>query len=889
LSFNLGTYDHTKTIVIDPIVRVFATYYGGMDYDEINSVAVDNLDNIYIVGITDSGTGIATSGSFLPSNAISGDSEKMFFAKFNSCGVREWGTYYDGNVYGDNIAVDNCGDIVIVGSTHIQDNTTITTPNSHQPNYAGGIFDGFVTKFSSNGERKWGTYYGGQGNDFILGVTIDKNGNIAVIGRTYQSNSGIATPGAHQTTLAGSTDAFFAKFDASGKRLWGTYYGGDLAEYGHDITTDTSGNIIGVGQTRSTNNIATIGAHQEIISPNSLDPNGQAFYDIYLVKFNTDGVRQWGTYYGGTEEDEALGIATEINGNILIAGSTRSASGIATADTYQPFLAGVPPPLFTTQGFNGLIAKFKANGTMLWGTYYALNSATATTHLRSIAVDDDGVIFVAGTTNSVGNFFATADGFKTSHLNSDLDVIFATFKPSGSSRLYGSYYGGSADDYKSCLAIATNTLVIGGRTNTFDDPVNDISTPGSHQDQMSSPSDGFLVKFFSPIVKTNNFNFISNNFVTTSVCQSSAISVPYSVGSVFNAGNVFTVQLSDANGSFANPVVIGTLNSNVSGIINANIPINIPSGNGYKIRIVSSNPIAINCLDASVTIGIGPNTISSLASIAGCGSFNPNMITGSTPTFGGNGIYTYQWQLLNANSNNLWVDIPGATTKDYDPPSITETTLYRRNVSSNGCTVSSNQIKYVVNPTIANNLLNAVNLSFCSGANPPVLVGNIPTGGTGTYTYQWESSLNNVNWINASGISNTKDYDPPALNQTTYYRRKVMSGSCSNISNTVKITIILCVSSPEILGEDTFIENNFSLQPNPTNSNILLETQLSDNTSVDLKIINELGEILYTYSENHDAGTFRKTIDVSSFVPGIYLVNLKTAENIFTEKLMISK
>ena len=91
--------------------------------------------------------------------------------------------------------------------------------------------------------------------------------------------------------MRGSSDAFLVKFNSSGVRQWGTYYGGTGYDYSFSCATDASGNIYLSGYTRSTSGIATTGAHQTTLGRG---------YDAFLVKFNSSGVRQWGTYYGGT-------------------------------------------------------------------------------------------------------------------------------------------------------------------------------------------------------------------------------------------------------------------------------------------------------------------------------------------------------------------------------------------------------------------------------------------------------------------------------------------------------------------------------------------------------------------------------------------------------------
>jgi hypothetical protein len=70
----------------------------------------------------------------------------------------------------------------------------------------------------------------------------------------------------------------------------------------------------------------------------------------------------------------------------------------------------------------------------------------------------------------------------------------------------------------------------------------------------------------------------------------SSVSVPFTVTGAFPAGNIFTAQLSDANGSFSSPTSIGTLSGTGSGAITGTIP-SVAAGTGYRIRVVSSNPV----------------------------------------------------------------------------------------------------------------------------------------------------------------------------------------------------------------------------------------------------------------------------------------------------------
>jgi hypothetical protein len=103
-------------------------------------------------------------------------------------------------------------------------------------------------------------------------------------------------------------------------RLWGTYYGGSEDDHGRSCATDGSGNVYLAGWTSSANAIAS-GGYQNY---------GGGYSDAFLVKFNTNGVRQWGTYYGGSNFDILYSCTTDSIGNVYLAGETGSTNSIAS-------------------------------------------------------------------------------------------------------------------------------------------------------------------------------------------------------------------------------------------------------------------------------------------------------------------------------------------------------------------------------------------------------------------------------------------------------------------------------------------------------------------------------------------------------------------------------
>jgi hypothetical protein len=100
-------------------------------------------------------------------------------------------------------------------------------------------------------------------------------------------------------------------------RLWATYYGGSIYDYPYLVATDQQGNVYVVGWTYS----ADFPVY---------NPGGGAYYqgsrnygnDAFILKFNSSGIRQWATYYGGGRDDYAYSVATDLQDNIYVVGQT---------------------------------------------------------------------------------------------------------------------------------------------------------------------------------------------------------------------------------------------------------------------------------------------------------------------------------------------------------------------------------------------------------------------------------------------------------------------------------------------------------------------------------------------------------------------------------------
>lgn len=458
LSFSLGAYDTAQTLTIDP-ERVWATYYGGASDDHGYSCATDAEGNSYLAGSTTSGDAIADGGY---QDNLLGYSD-AFLVKFDPNGQRLWGTYYGGGAsdQGNACAVDLSGNVVLGGMTRSVDHISY---NGFQDSLI-GLKNGFLVKFDSTGQRLWATYCGG-GDDAATAVSVDTQENIYLAGDIYVYGQPTElTSGGFQSYPGDWMDAFLAKFAPNGEHLWGTYYGGWDVEHATSCPVDDHGNVFLAGSTYSLNGIA----YQAFQTTNA------GMQDAFLAKFDSTGHRLWGTFYGGEQQEEAGACATDPLGNVYLSGTTSSAQGIAIGG-FQNLFAGLS---------DAFLVKFNSNGVRQWGTYYGPDTIQ---YGNGCAVNELGEVFLAGLTSA---HWGIADaGFQNTFGGGLADAFIAKFDGSGA-RLWGTYYGGSGDESGEACALGNDGSVYLSGWTVSPDAISYLgcqNTPGGSLD-------AFLVRF----------------------------------------------------------------------------------------------------------------------------------------------------------------------------------------------------------------------------------------------------------------------------------------------------------------------------------------------------------------------------------------------------------
>jgi uncharacterized repeat protein (TIGR01451 family) len=437
VSFQIGGYDRTRPLVIDPTL-VYSTYLGGGGDDSGSSLAIDNSGNVYVTGTTAS-LNFPTKGPAFANNKGLAD---IFVTRIDPTGANIiYSTYIGGSGLdrADGIAVDASGNAFVVGRVDSTSTDFPTTAGSFGPSYRGGDFDGFVLKLNPQGSGLiYSSFLGGEENDSVEGVVVDAAGIAYVTGGT-KSNAFPTTGNAYQGSRAGDTDAFLTRINASGSALlYSTFIGGAGTDRGSGVVL--GGNGIAY--------VAGFGASPDFPTEDPFQAGFGGSFDAFVAKFDTNasGINSliFCSNLGGTGDDKAFGIAIDSGAaNIYVVGQT-SSNNFPVLNPSQPATGG---------SFDAFIAKVSSAGTKVYATYYGGSGDDRGT---GIAVNATGV-YVTGFTAST-NLPVVAP----LQLNNGggFDAFVAKLNPSGTSFLYSTYLGGAANENFVAAVTATNPITV---------------------------------------------------------------------------------------------------------------------------------------------------------------------------------------------------------------------------------------------------------------------------------------------------------------------------------------------------------------------------------------------------------------------------------------------
>ena len=307
---------------------------------------------------------------------------------------------------------------------------------------------------------------------------------------------------------------------------------------------------------------------------------------------------------------------------------------------------------------------------------------------------------------------------------------------------------------------------------------------------------------------------ITNNDATPVTSPICANTVPETIQGSLPAGGSgtyaylweFTTTLPTATWSGANSTISNTQQNFSRG---SGLGVNI----WYRRRVTSGScpatfsdtiAVLVNSPISGNTISAGNNT-TTVTSANVCSANIPPTAFGNVQT-GGTGTYLYQWESSTTSSSAGFSPVSGANAQSFSPLSLSQTTWFRRILSSGACpSNASNVLTYNVTLPIQNNDASGSSpQTICANTAPTLLAGSLPTGGSGTFTYNWQASSTLNGTYNNVSSGTGQNYQPPTLTANTFYRRQVTSGFCPvTFSDTITILVTPAIGNNSISGVPT--------------------------------------------------------------------------------------
>ncbi|HYU99785.1 MAG TPA: SBBP repeat-containing protein [Pyrinomonadaceae bacterium] len=604
VGFEVAAYDHTRSLIIDPVL-VYSSYLGGNGTEVGNAITMDNAGNAYITGSTTSSIFPTVS----PMDSTLGGTEDAFIVKINPTGSAiVYSTYLGGSSTdtGIDISVDGSQNAYVTGRTASSD---FPTMNAFDSTYSGGTDeDAFVVRINPAGSALvYSTYLSGNFGARGCGIWANNSQNFAYVTGTTSVNFPVTASAFEATNFnSGFLTKLCTNCSGANSLVYSTFLAHTGSAEGRAVVADVAGNAYITGNLNSTTtNFATPGAFQTTFGGGSAD--------AFVEKFNTNlsgaAGRVYATYLGGSAKDiggadgslnPGKAIAIDESGNAYITGATAS-TNFPLSNASQGTIGGQNDAFLT---------KLNATGSsLIYSTYLG---GTGDDFGKSIAVNIAGGAYVTGV---AGPNFPTVNALPTPNPG----IGFVTkFTPSGTV-LYSTLLSGvSGGSFGIALDGAGNAFATGS-TNASIVTVNPFQPTNG-----GGGTDGWVSMIADPTI-VGRVNDENGN--------------PLPGATVNLTGVPTATTTTDAKGCYT------------FGLLTV--------GNSYTVSVVVPGyifaSVAVNNLQKNVRRDFGPNIIS----IGGQVTLNATGLSGVTMTLGIGKSLSVQ---TNASGNYVFSNLPAGRT-----------------------------------------------------------------------------------------------------------------------------------------------------------------------------------------------------------------------------------
>jgi len=453
-TFNIGNYDKSKQLIIDPIV--FSTFWGGTYADQIVDIKNIKYGEFVVCGWTESVDFKTTPGAYDELVKAGKDVFVSKFVLYESHNSLVFSTIVgsNGEDIPSSLALDVDSDIYLTGTTN---SSGFPAQNGFSSIYQFET-DGFVVKLSKDGTQLiYSSVFGGKKFDYPTGLVVTDDKSVYICGYTNSSDFP-AIAGCYQVNIKGLYDAFALKISSSGKvLLFSTFLGGAGDDKAYGLDVDLVGSVYLTGETNSGDlPMAPFSTWGTMVLDHPFDYSYNGGKDAFIAKIASEGSRlELSTYFGGKSDDIGRAVLVDADQTVYFAGETVKESGSttfpATDNVYSKLHKG------GTDCFLGKMDKVKTSGTPPWTSktqnllfctlFGGSNDERVTGMVRDATTN---TIFMTGTTNSSGFPIVNSPSTKFQGKN---DIFLTKFLSTGSDIVFSTLVGGKGDDIGGNLTI----------------------------------------------------------------------------------------------------------------------------------------------------------------------------------------------------------------------------------------------------------------------------------------------------------------------------------------------------------------------------------------------------------------------------------------------------
>lgn len=623
-------------------------------------------------------------GKYDPSLALVIDPIALRWATWVNSNSASAGSGTDGHNHGHGIWVDPSDGAIYIAA-RVDGKTDNITPGALETTQNGGV-DLIVGKYfeptsiGGAGQRVWQTYIGGSNDDNPYAMEQGPDGNLYITGYTGSADfpliggTGFGASGGIDHRSQSSDNIFVLKINKSGNSIKSAVIGGDGTDNSYDLRLTPAGDVLVCGNTSSKN----LGSQYSGTGALDRSSGYKGGNDVILFKLNQNLTAvQWMKNYGGTgssssnnKDVASIMLMHPVSGDIFVAGYTNATNFPISSNARQTSLGGSQ---------SGFIQKFTSSGAQVWSSYFSSASGKSASILCMEFNAARNKLYFGGVTSGLqAPSNMPASGVYDNSYNGGSNDFFVACMDTNQNFITSTYIGGASNEVNmmGLNVDLNNDVYVFGYTNSTNFPVTADALQSNLNNTSSNGSNPSNDKVFFKLPSTLSAGPLYSTYYGGSADDYDPVGER---GIKFSNCRIYTIVTAKSNDIPLTQGAVTTTKLSSTSIYEPGLVVWANPPDLLNNTITGNQTICAGAIPVGLS-GSTPNY--SLATILRNGTAGSYPVTLPSAT-------TYTWQM--STDSTAWTDIPGGTTKDLAPGlmgPLFQKTFYRRIIGGDACVIA---------------------------------------------------------------------------------------------------------------------------------------------------------------------------------------------------------